>query len=126
MILTPRRENLEIFETLRNKEKKGSLLWVFNHTKTSSGGRLLRQWLEKPLIDVNKINKRLAAVSELKGAPIIRDGISEKLKCVRDMERLLGRIVYGVANARDLIAIQTTFGSPEIKDAGWSDVLNCV
>lgn len=118
MILdTTARKNLEIFETLRNKEKKGSLLWVFNHTKTSSGGRLLRQWLEKPLIDVNKINKRLAAVSELKGAPIIRDGISEKLKCVRDMERLLGRIVYGVANARDLIAIsQTVSVLPEIKD----------
>jgi DNA mismatch repair protein MutS len=118
MILdTTARKNLEIFETLRNKEKKGSLLWVFNHTKTSSGGRLLRQWLEKPLIDVNKINKRLAAVSELKGAPIIRDEISEKLKCVRDMERLLGRIVYGVANARDLIAIsQTVSVLPEIKD----------
>ncbi len=111
------RRNLEICETMRGKEKRGSLLWVIDKTRTSMGGRLLRSWLEKPLMDVHEINERLDAVEALVSAPIPREEISETLRSVRDIERLVGRVVYGIANGRDLVAMAKTFYElPKIKE----------
>ncbi len=103
------RRNLEICETMRGKEKRGSLLWALDKTKTSMGGRLLRSWLEKPLMDVSEINRRLDAVGELVSESIPREELSVSLKSVRDIERLLGRVVYGVANGRDVKSMSKTF-----------------
>lgn len=103
------RRNLEICETMRSKEKRGSLLWAIDKTRTSMGSRLLRSWMEKPLMDVSEINTRLDAVEELVNEPMTREEIGESLRSVRDIERLLGRVVYGVANGRDLIAMANTF-----------------
>ena len=111
------RKNLEICETLRGKEKKGTLLWVLDKTRTSMGGRLIRSWLEKPLMDVDAINDRLDAVEALVSEPITREEISEALRSVRDIERLIGRVVYGIANGRDLVAMSKTFATlPAIKE----------
>ncbi len=103
------RRNLEICETMRGREKRGTLLWVLDKTRTSMGGRLLRAWLERPLMDVSEINTRLDAVGELVAAPITREELSETLRAVRDIERLAGRVVYGIANGRDLVAMANTF-----------------
>ena len=92
------RRNLEITEKLRDKSKKGTLLWVLDKTSTSMGGRLLRRWLNDPLIDVNRINERLEAVQELKEDIILRGDIIDSLKKVYDIERLAGKISYGSAN----------------------------
>ena len=101
---------------MRTKEKRASLLWVLDKTKTSPGARLLRQWIEKPLAEVGAIRKRQEAVGELFGATVERGELMEKLKGVVDMERLLTRLVYGTANARDLLAIGgTAAGLPDIK-----------
>ena len=97
------RRNLEITEKLRDKSKKGTLLWVLDKTSTSMGGRLLRRWLNDPLIDVCKINERLEAVKELKEDIILRGDVIDSLKKVYDIERLAGKISYGSANARDLL-----------------------
>ena len=102
--LTARR-NLELTETLRGKEKKGSLLWVLDKTRTPMGGRLIRSWLERPLLSPVQINKRLDAVEELVKDPIAREELSACLREVTDLERLIGRIVYGTAGARDLVAL---------------------
>ena len=111
------RRNLELVETLRSKEKRGSLLWVLDRTKTAMGSRLLRQWMDKPLLNVSLINRRLEAVEELVNQPIRREEIVEELKAVLDIERLTSRIIYGVANARDLKAIaQTVRVLPKIKE----------
>jgi DNA mismatch repair protein MutS len=99
------RRNLELTETLRFQEKRGSLLWVLDKTKTSMGGRLLRSWLEKPLLSPVLIKRRLNAVSELADSGLIRNELRELLKQVDDMERLIGRIVYGNSNSRDLAAL---------------------
>ena len=92
------RRNLEITEKLRDKSKKGTLLWVLDKTSTSMGGRALRRWLNDPLVDVFEINKRLEAVKELKENIILRGDAIDALKRVYDMERLSGRIAYGNAN----------------------------
>ena len=92
------RRNLEITEKLRDKSKKGTLLWVLDKTSTSMGGRALRRWLNDPLVDVFEINKRLEAVKELKENVILRGDAIDSLKRVYDMERLSGRIAYGNAN----------------------------
>ena len=102
------RKNLELTETLRDKNKKGSLLWVLDKTSTSMGGRNLRRWIEKPLMDIGDIRKRLQAVKELKEDVILRSDISETLKKVYDIERLTGKIAYGSVNARDMISLKTS------------------
>ena len=110
------RRNLEITEKLRDKTKKGTLLWVLDKTSTAMGGRLLRRWLNNPLINVEKINKRLDAVAELKDNIILRGDITDNLKKVYDIERLAGKISYGSANGRDLISLKSSAKQlPEIK-----------
>lgn len=110
------RRNLEITEKLRDKSKKGTLLWVLDKSSTSMGGRLLRRWLNNPLIDSKQINKRLDAVEELKDNIILRGDITESLKKVYDIERLAGKIAYGNANGRDLISLKNSAKQlPDIK-----------
>lgn len=110
------RRNLEIIEKLRDKTKKGTLLWVLDKSSTSMGGRLLRRWLSNPLIDAKQINKRLDAVQELKDNIILRGELVDNLKKVYDIERLAGKISYGSANARDLISLKNSAKQlPEIK-----------
>lgn len=110
------RRNLELTETLRSKDKKGSLLWVLDRTKTPMGGRLIRSWLEKPLLNPVDIKARSTAVSELAEKSIERQELILKLREISDMERLIGRIVYGSANCRDLVALSTAAACvPEIK-----------
>ena len=96
------RRNLELTEKMRDKSKKGTLLWVLDKTSTSMGGRHLRRWINDPLIDVTEINNRLSAVKELKENIILRGDITELLKKVYDIERLAGRISYGSANRERL------------------------
>ncbi len=100
------RRNLELTETLRGKEKKGSLLWVLDKTKTSMGGRLLRSWLERPLLSVSAITRRNRAVAALVERTVEREELIVALTGITDMERLLGRIVYGSAGARDLASLR--------------------
>lgn len=100
--------NLEITETMRNRERKGSLLWVLDKTKTSMGKRMLRSWLEQPLLNVGKITKRLNAVDELTSSPIVRADLTEALTGCQDIERLITRIAYATANARELKALSFT------------------
>ena len=112
------RRNLEISETLRTKEKKGTLLWVLDNTQTAMGGRLLKKWLEQPLVDCEKIKKRLDAVEELSSSIRLMERVRESSASVYDMERLLGRIVYGSANARDLLALKQSIDAlPHLKDS---------
>ncbi|CRZ34354.1 DNA mismatch repair protein MutS [Herbinix hemicellulosilytica] len=108
--------NLELTETIRDKQKKGSLLWVLDKTKTAMGARLLRSYLEQPLIDYDLIKERLSAVKELKDNVITREEIREYLNTIYDLERLMGRISYKSANPRDLIAFKTSLETlPHIK-----------
>ena len=108
--------NLELTEKLRDKSKKGTLLWVLDKTSTSMGGRRLRRWINDPLLDIEKINKRLNSVKELKDNPILRGDIADLLKKVYDIERLVGKISYGNANARDLISLKNSVKQlPELK-----------
>ncbi len=110
------RRNLEITEKLRDKSKKGTLLWVLDKTSTSMGGRLLRRWLNDPLIDECHINRRLESVKELKEDIILRGDIVDSLKKVYDIERLASKISYGSANGRDLISLKnSTAQLPGIK-----------
>ena len=110
------RRNLELCETLREKQKRGSLLWVLDKTKTAMGARNLRKYIEQPLIDKNSINKRLDAVEELKIQAINREEIREYLSPVYDLERLVSKIVYQSANPRDLIAFKSSLSMlPHIK-----------
>lgn len=102
------RRNLELCETLREKQKRGSLLWVLDKTKTAMGGRQLRTWIEQPLIKKEEIEKRLDAVQELCKDGVSRDEIREYLNPVYDLERLLGKVSYGSANPRDLIAFRNS------------------
>ena len=99
------RRNLELTETMRSKEKKGTLLWVLDKTHTAMGGRLMRSWLEKPLLDPIEITRRHAAVEELVNAPICRGELTEALKDVTDLERVMTRIVTGTVNCRDLLGL---------------------
>ena len=110
------RRNLEITEKMRDKSKKGTLLWVLDKTSTSMGGRALRRWLSDPLVDVLAINKRLNAVKELKDNIILRGDIIENLKKVYDIERLAGKMAYGNANARDMVTLKNSLLKlPEVK-----------
>ena len=110
------RRNLEITEKMRDKSKKGTLLWVLDKTSTSMGGRLLRRWLNDPLIDRKEINDRLDAVEELKDSIILRGDVIDALKKVYDIERLAGKISYGNANGRDMISLKNSVKQlPQIK-----------
>ena len=111
------RRNLELTEKMRDKSKKGTLLWVLDKTSTSMGGRLLRRWINDPLIDVKEINKRLDSVKELKNSIILKGDIIDSLKKVYDIERLAGKIAYGNANGRDLISLKNSVKQlPEVKE----------
>ncbi len=110
------RRNLELVETLREKQKRGSLLWVLDKTKTAMGARMLRSFLEQPLIDPEEIERRLAALEELNSHLITREELREYLSPIYDLERLIGRISYQTANPRDLIAFKTSLGMlPHLK-----------
>lgn len=110
------RRNLEITEKMRDKSKKGTLLWVLDKTSTSMGGRALRRWLNDPLIDTLEINRRLNSVKELKDDIMLRGDIVENLKKVYDIERLAGKMAYGNANARDMITLKNSVSKlPELK-----------
>ena len=99
------RRNLELLETMRSKEKKGTLLWVLDKTRTAMGGRMIRSWLEQPLLDPIEIGRRQAAVEELVNAPICRGELIEALKDVTDLERVITRVVTGTVNCRDLLGL---------------------
>ena len=110
------RRNLELTEKMRDKSKKGTLLWVLDKTSTSMGGRHLRRWLNDPLIDVSEIQERLDAVEELKNNMMLRGDITELLKTIYDIERLAGRISYGNATGRDMISLKSSVAQlPELK-----------
>ena len=111
------RRNLELCETMRGKEKKGSLLSVLDRTRTSAGARMLRRWVEQPLINAHKIGRRQRAVAELCTSYLHREEIAEQLRHVLDLDRLMTKLVYGTANARDLRAIAATAALlPDIKE----------
>lgn len=100
--------NLEITETMRSKSKKGSLLWVLDKTRTAMGKRLMRSWMEKPLLNITQINLRQNAVEELCGDTVLRGELSEGLSGIRDVERIITKTVYGTASPKDLLAISAT------------------
>ena len=103
------RKNLELTQASRDKTKKGSLVWVLDKTKTAMGARLLRKWIEQPLINIFDINKRLDAVEEFLKDIISREEIKELLSTIYDIERLLSKIVNNVANAKDLVCLGKSF-----------------
>ncbi|KPU44848.1 DNA mismatch repair protein MutS [Oxobacter pfennigii] len=110
------RRNLELTETMRNQTKKGSLLWVLDKTETAMGARMLRRWIEEPLIQKEKIQYRLDAVEELYGDIYVRNYIIDNLNSIYDIERLIGKIVYGTLNARDLLSLKQSISVlPDIK-----------
>ena len=121
------RRSLELTERMRDKSKRGTLIWVLDKTSTSMGGRLLRRWINDPLLDLKEINERLEAVRELKENVMLRGEIIELLRKVYDIERLSGKISYGNANARDLISLKNSLSNlPELKELlseGKSDLL---
>lgn len=108
--------NLEIVETMRTKSKKGSLLWVLDRTKTAMGKRMLRSWVERPLLAIDKISLRQDAVEELVNNTILREDLASELEGVHDMERLMTRITYGSASARDIKSLASAISKfPAIK-----------
>lgn len=110
------RRNLELTETMRSKEKKGTLLWVLDKTHTAMGGRMLRSWLEKPLLDPAEITRRQGAVEDLVNDTITRGELEEALKDVTDLERVQARIVTGTVNCRDLLGLARGFRAlPQVK-----------
>ncbi len=110
------RVNLELTETMRTKEKKGSLLWVLDKTRTAMGKRLIRQWLEQPLLDYAALIRRQDAVEELCGNSIARAELIEVFSGIQDIERLMTRVVYGTANPRELKSLAYTLKKlPDIK-----------
>lgn len=111
------RRNLELVETMRFKEKKGSLLWVLDKTKTAMGKRLIRKWIEQPLVSPSRIQKRLNAVAELADDGMLREAVTDALSGIKDMERLMSKIVYGSANAKELRALSFTASKlPQLKE----------
>ena len=111
------RRNLELCETMRNKEKRGSLFGVLDKTKTAMGARMLRSFVEHPLVDVKKITMRQSAIGELVSSFVLREEISHLLSTVLDLERLMTKVVYGSAGGKDLRAIASTISViPEIKE----------
>lgn len=110
------RRNLELTRSMMTGDKKHSLLWVIDKTKTAMGKRMIKSWIERPLMSIPKIVKRQNAVAELVDSPMIRDAVREGLTGVNDIERLMTRIVYGTANAKELKSLQYTIEKlPEIK-----------
>ena len=110
------RRNLELTETLRDREKRGSLLWVLDKTKTALGKRMLRSWVECPLYDCAGISRRHNAVEELCRNPVKLKGLTEKFTGIYDMERLMTRVVYNTANAKELLSLKSTLQTlPAIK-----------
>lgn len=110
------RRNLELVETVMDRSKKGSLYGLLDRTVTSMGSRLLKRWIDRPLLSVDHIRKRQEAVGRLHHELILREELKQCLKNVYDVERLAGRIAYGSANARDLIALRTSLGEvPSLK-----------
>ena len=99
------RRNLELTETMRNRDKKGTLLWAIDRTCTAMGGRMLRSWLEKPLLDPVEIGRRQSAVQELIDNTMLRADLTEALKDITDLERVITRIVTGTVNCRDLLGL---------------------
>ncbi|MBR3965848.1 MAG: DNA mismatch repair protein MutS [Clostridia bacterium] len=111
------RRNLELTETMRTKEKKGSLLWVLDKTQTAAGARMLRKWIENPLLSTKKILRRQSAVREFYDNFMLREETSVLLSDVLDLERLISKIVYGTANAKDLRAVANTLKIiPELRN----------
>ncbi|MDP1418051.1 DNA mismatch repair protein MutS [Peribacillus simplex] len=100
------KRNLELTETIRSKGKKGSLLWLLDETKTAMGGRMLKQWIDRPLINKKQIERRQSLVETLKNQYFERQDLRERLKEVYDLERLAGRVAFGNVNARDLIQLK--------------------
>ncbi|WP_295210688.1 DNA mismatch repair protein MutS [Ruminococcus sp.] len=122
------RRNLELTETLRNKEKKGSLLWVLDHTKTSMGKRMLKSFLEQPLVNPTKIIDRLNAVEQLTKDPVALGELKEILGGVYDLERLMTRVMYKTASPRDLKSLSlTALKLPQVKEIlkGFDSKLIC-
>ncbi len=112
------RRNLELTERMRDKSKMGTLMWVLDKTSTSMGGRLLRRWINDPLLDIEEIKARNSAVKELKENLMLRGDITDILSKVYDIERLAGKISYGNANGRDLISLKNSlFHIPALKQA---------
>lgn len=110
------RRNLELTERMRDKSKKGTLMWVLDRTSTSMGGRLLKRWIHDPLLATSEIKARNTAVGELKDDLMLRGDIAENLNKVYDIERLAGKISYGNANARDLISLKNSISHmPDLK-----------
>lgn len=110
------RRNLELTQTIRYNNKKGSLLWVLDKTNTSMGARLLRKWIEQPLVDVEQIKRRLDSVEKIKNDMVSREELKELLNTIHDIERLMGRVIYATANARDLNSLKKSFENlPHIK-----------
>ncbi|TYO97807.1 DNA mismatch repair protein MutS [Desulfallas thermosapovorans] len=110
------RRNLELTSSIRDGQRWGTLIWVLDYTCTAMGSRLLKLWIEQPLLDSSTIKKRLDAVEELLNNLIMRTQLRENLKQVYDLERLAGRVAYGSANARDLLALRKSFDVlPKIK-----------
>jgi len=111
------RRNLELTESLKEERKTGTLLWVLDNTLTSMGGRLLRSWIEQPLLNIIRIRERQDAVEELMDNFFLREDLKEQLKNIYDIERLTGKLVCGNCNARDFIAIKNTLQKfPHIKE----------
>lgn len=112
------RRNLELTKSMMTGEKKHSLLWVIDKTKTAMGKRMIKSWLERPLMSITKITKRQNAVGELADNPMLRDSVREALTGINDIERLMTRIVYGTANAKELKSLQSTIEKlPQLKNA---------
>nr|WP_156774426.1 DNA mismatch repair protein MutS [Alkaliphilus oremlandii]A8MFD4.2 RecName: Full=DNA mismatch repair protein MutS [Alkaliphilus oremlandii OhILAs] len=110
------RRNLELTETIRGKNKKGSLLWILDKTQTAMGGRMIRKWIEEPLLNIQNINRRLEAVATLKNDILLRCELKESLKQIYDLERLSGKIAFGSATPRDLVALKKSVAFlPDIK-----------
>ena len=116
------RRNLELTETMRNREKKGTLLWVLDKTKTAMGKRLIRSWIEQPLINLAKITKRHNAVNELFNDAALRSDIIEHISDINDIERLMARIVYETANAKELRSLENALSKiPSLRE----DISDC-
>ncbi len=114
--LTTRR-NLELTETMRDREKRGSLLWVLDKTRTAMGKRMLRAWVESPLCDCAAISRRQNAVEELLNDSVRLNDFTQKLSGIYDLERLMTRVVYGTANAKELLSLQSTLEPlPAVRD----------
>ncbi len=111
------RRNLELTESMRDKAKRGSLLWVLDKTKTSMGGRLLHQWIEKPLISKPEIESRLSGVEEFKANLLLRDALREIFDGIYDITRIINRISLGSANPRDMLSLKQSLSRlPELKE----------